>query len=168
MRSRPTTPKKITESADHLDSNARRSGLGLRMTYEPTYRQVLSGLDIGVPMGIGYAPAGKSSAGSGLGPHHGGDMTLGMNLTYLDVWRASLSVTHYYGPAGLFFDANHQTFLQTLRDRDFIAVGPSHVLIAVPEPLMTLKHHLAIAAWRPWAAAAPTPPRRPRRRRPLP
>jgi len=116
--------EKVTQGEDHLDPNSRRSGLGLRLSYEPTYRQALNGLDVGVPVGIGYAPAGKSSAGGGLGAHHGGDMSIGLNLTYLDVWRMSLAYTHYYGPEGLFLDAaNHQTFLNTTRDRDFVALS---------------------------------------------
>lgn len=116
--------QKVTENAASVDPNAQRFGMGLRVVFEPTYRQVMDGLDIGVPIGLGYTPAGKSSAGGSLGPHRGGDITFGLNAAYLDVWRISLNYTHYYGPQAPYLDAQgHQSFLQTLKDRDFISLS---------------------------------------------
>lgn len=111
----------VKENRESVDPNSRRWGAALRVAFEPSYRQVLDGLDIGVPLGLGYTPEGRSSAGGGLGPHRGGDMSLGLNGTYLDMWRFSLAFTHYFGSAAPYLDdANHQTFRQTLKDRDFV------------------------------------------------
>jgi len=116
--------QKVTENPQAVDPNTERWGAGLRVVYEPTYRQVLDGLDLGVPIGLSYTPAGKSSAGGALGPHHGGDISIGLNATFLDAWRLGLNYTHFYGPMGTFLDAqNHQTFRQTLKDRNFISLS---------------------------------------------
>jgi len=56
--------------------------------FTPTYRQVLSGLDLDVPFGIGYTPKGTSSVVSAFGPDHGGDVSFGANVTYLNVWKS--------------------------------------------------------------------------------
>ncbi|HEY3565679.1 MAG TPA: DUF1302 family protein, partial [Casimicrobiaceae bacterium] len=87
-------------------------------------RQVLPGLDVSIPVGIGYDPSGNSSVVANFngGAEHGGDMTVGVNGTYLDRWRFGLSFTHYFGPTGTFLDANN--FIsgkQALGDRDFVA-----------------------------------------------
>lgn len=114
----------VKEHPESVDPNTKRWGAALRVAFEPVYRQVLDGLDIGVPVGLGYTPEGRSSAGGALGPHRGGDFSLGLNGTYLDVWRFSLSFTHFFGPAAPFLDsANHQTFKQTSKDRDFVALS---------------------------------------------
>lgn len=115
---------KVTKNPGMVDPNTRRWGAGVRVSYEPTYRQVLPGLDLGVPVGIGYTPAGRSSAGGNLGSHRGGDITIGLNATYLSVWRSSLSFTHFYGREAPYLDAsNHFTFGQSLKDRNFISLS---------------------------------------------
>lgn len=116
--------QRVTENPQAVSPTTRRSGMGMRFVYEPTYRQVFPGLDVGVPVGLGYTPAGRSSAAGGLGVHHGGDMSIGLNGTYLAVWKFSLNYTHYYGPEATFVDANNnQTFRQTLKDRDFVSLS---------------------------------------------
>lgn len=114
----------VKENAESVDPNTRRWGAALRVVYEPMFRQVRDGLDISVPIGLGYTPQGRSSAGGSLGPHRGGDVSIGVSGTYLDVWRFSLNFTHYFGPEGTYLDsANHQTFKQTLKDRDFVSLS---------------------------------------------
>jgi hypothetical protein len=116
--------QKVTKNPGSVDPNTSRDGLAIRVSYEPTYRQVLPGLDLSVPVGVGYTPRGRSAAGGGFAPDKGGDMTLGLNGTYLDAWRFSLSYTHYYGPVDTFLDAaNNLSFKQNLKDRDFIALS---------------------------------------------
>ena len=116
----------ITDNPGVLDPNTDRDALGIRMIYEPTYRQILSGLDLSVPLGISYFPKGKSSVVTGFGPDKGGDMTIGLAGAYLDVWRFKMSYTHYYGSEKGFLDAaNHQAMKQSLGDRDFISLSIS-------------------------------------------
>ncbi|MDF1552255.1 MAG: DUF1302 domain-containing protein [Deferrisomatales bacterium] len=117
----------ITDNEDALDPNTDKDAWGFRMVYEPTYRQVLSGLDLSVPLGFAYFPKGKSSVVGTFGPDKGGDMSLGLNASYLDVWRFSLSYTHFYGPEEGFLTEPisdtvvPQSMKQSLADRDFVA-----------------------------------------------
>lgn len=123
----------ITRNAAMVDPNARRDGAALRMVYEPSYRQVSSGLDLSVPVGIGYAPAGRSLAlGNAFGVHHGGDVSVGLNATYESAWNASLSLTHYYGGEATPTVVTHApqtapqtayTYGQALKDRDFLSLS---------------------------------------------
>jgi hypothetical protein len=89
---------------------------------------VLSGLDLGVPIGLGWSPKGSRSMALGPGampPDGGGDISIGLNGTYLDAWRFSLGYTHYFGPIGTFIEGtdNHYSYKQSLKDRDFVSLS---------------------------------------------
>jgi hypothetical protein len=118
---------RITKNPAAIDPNATRDAASMRFVFEPTYRQVLSGLDIGVPLGVGYTPRGSRSMAlgpGGLPASGGGDWTVGLNGSYLDVWRFSVAYTHYFGPKGNFLDANnHYTYAQAMKDRNFVALS---------------------------------------------
>lgn len=116
------TRTEITKNPQALDPNTSTDAYGIRMVYEPKYRQVFSGFDISVPVGISYFPKGSSSVVASFGPDQGGDMNIGIKVTFWDVWRASLTYTHFYGSTDTLLDLNnHFTFDQTYADRDFIA-----------------------------------------------
>ncbi len=115
----------VTRNAGALDPDASRDAWGMRLVYEPGYRQVVSGLDISVPLGVSYFPKGKSSVVTAFGPDRGGDISLGMNGTYLSIWSFGLNYTHYYGREdnGSRTVAGHTvyTYAQNFKDRDFIS-----------------------------------------------
>ncbi len=112
----------VSKNRDALDPNATDDGVGLKLVYTPTYRQVFPGVDLSVPMGISYFPMGKSSVIGGFGPHQGGDMNIGVSATYLDRVTFGLTYTHFYGPEDTTLDAaNHFTFKQAQKDRDYLA-----------------------------------------------
>ena len=115
----------VTKNGAALDPNATRDATALRLILEPMYRQVFPGLDLSVPIGLGYSPKGSRSMAVGPGTFPadgGGDLSIGINGTYLDAWRFSLSYTHYYGEEQAFLNAgNNFTYKQSLKDRDFIA-----------------------------------------------
>lgn len=115
----------ITKNAAAVDPNATREAWALRMIFEPTYRQVAPGFDLSVPIGVGYAPKGSRSmvfGASSMPNDGGGDVTIGLNGTYLESWRLSLAYTHYFGTEKTFVDAASKlTYQQFLKDRDFIA-----------------------------------------------
>lgn len=116
----------ITKNPGALDPNTTRDAWSLRTIYEPSYRQALPGLDLSVPVGLGYTPSGRSSVVGGFGVPHGGDISIGLNGTYLDSWRLGISYTHYFGPAGTFLvpiTLANQTFKQSLKDRDFVSLS---------------------------------------------
>jgi hypothetical protein len=123
----------ITRNEAAKDPNGTRDGTALRLLLEPTYRGVADGLDIGVPVGLGWAPKGSRPLGSGNPnawiPEGGGDLSIGLNAAFRDTWRATLAYTHYFGDAGSFntnTPNNAYSWKQTLRDRDFIAASLSY------------------------------------------
>jgi len=110
-----------------LDLNATRDASSMRVIFEPMYRQALSGMDISVPLGLGYSPGGSRSRALGPGAfaaNNGGDVSIGINGTYLGDWRFSMAYTHYFGKEALFLDAtNNFSYGQSLKDRDFVALS---------------------------------------------
>ena len=121
---------KVTRNAAAKDPKGTRDGVALRVVVEPTYRGVLDGVDLGVPVGLGWAPKGSRPLASG-NPNAwiaegGGDFSVGLNASFRDAWRATLSVTRYLGQAATFNDVaanNAYTWQQALKDRDFIAAS---------------------------------------------
>lgn len=123
----------ITKNASMIDPNARREGTAVRVVYEPNYRQVRSGLDLSVPVGLGYAPAGRSLAlGNSFGVQRGGDISAGLNAVYESAWFVSLNYTHYFGREDTPTVVTHAvqtlpqtgyTYGQAMKDRDFISLS---------------------------------------------
>jgi hypothetical protein len=114
----------ITNNSAALDPNTRVSAVGLRVVYEPSYRQVLSGLDLSVPVVFGFNPAGRSSVVSAFngGVDKGGDLTFGIAGAYRDRWRFRASYTMFFGSEGTYLDENnHLSFKQALEDRNFVS-----------------------------------------------
>ncbi|WP_437419286.1 DUF1302 domain-containing protein [Stutzerimonas chloritidismutans] len=113
----------ITKNPGAMNPNATRDATNIRMVYEPSYRQVFPGVDLSVPIGVGYGIDGNSSVVGGFLGEHVGDLSVGLNATYLDVWRFGASYTHYFGPVDNAIDANgHGSYKQNLADRDFVAI----------------------------------------------
>ncbi|MES2262552.1 MAG: DUF1302 domain-containing protein [Pseudomonadota bacterium] len=108
-----------------LDPNTTRDAFGLRAVFEPSYFQVADGLDLTLPLGIGYTPSGRSSAVGSFGVEKGGDVSIGVKADYLKTWRLSLNLTHFYGAAGPISVAGIQSFKQFSADRDFLAFSVS-------------------------------------------
>jgi len=112
-----------------LDPNTTRDATALRMIFEPAYYQVVTGLDITIPIGVGYNVDGRSSAVGQFngGAAHGGDASIGVNGTWRQDWKFGLSYTRFLGTAGTFLKNNPVTntpvlsYAQALKDRDFIS-----------------------------------------------
>jgi hypothetical protein len=120
----------VTKNPQAVAALAERDAWGYRLLYTPSYRQVLPGLDISIPIGGSYFPKGRSSAVSGFGVDKGGDFNLGVAGAYLDVWRFSLTYTAFYGKENTFLvqsPAGSPTFSfdQSLKDRDFVSLSLS-------------------------------------------
>jgi hypothetical protein len=120
----------ITRNGNKLDPNTERDAWGWRCVFTPTYRQVVSGLDIGVPIGLSYNPHAKSSVVSvfnNTGIDKGGDFSVGLDGAYLDAWRFTLTYARFYGAKGLFQNglngttAQVKTFQNYFADRDFLS-----------------------------------------------
>lgn len=118
------TRTSVTRNAAMLNPNADKSATALRVVYSPTYRQILPGVDVSVPMGFSYTRGRSSAVGAGFGVDRGGDMNIGVTATYLNGWILALNYTHYYGPEGTTLDAaNNAQYKQALKDRDFISLS---------------------------------------------
>lgn len=121
----------ITKNAAALDPNTTRDALGIRMLASPTFYQVLPGIDLSVPVGLGYNPYGRSSVVTLFngGSAHGGDLSLGLSFDYQQSWKGGLSYTRYLGRAGGVLDpAGFYSFRQSLKDRDFISFSLQRTL----------------------------------------
>ena len=114
---------KVKNNPSLVSATAKRDAFALRGLFEPVYRRVIPGLDLSVPIGLGYAPKGSRSMALGPGtPEGGGDLNIGLNGTYLNTWIMSLSLTHYFGKEQPVADANgNLSYAQSLKDRDFLA-----------------------------------------------
>ncbi|MBB3177997.1 DUF1302 domain-containing protein [Variovorax sp. Sphag1AA] len=119
----------VRSNPEAIDPNATRDATALRFVFEPTYRQVLPGLDLGVPIGLGWAPKGSRSMALGPVPmpsNGNGDFSIGLSGSYLDVWRFSVTWTTYLGDAGTFQNGANFTdysYLQSLKDRRFLSLA---------------------------------------------
>lgn len=86
-----------------LDGGRTRDATAIRMIFSPSYRQALPGLDLSVPIGVGYTIDGNSSV-TAWGARHTGDFSLGLEGNYLATWQFALNYTHYIGKAVPFVD----------------------------------------------------------------
>lgn len=123
----------ISRNPAAMDPNTTRDALALRMVLSPTYYQVWSGVDLSVPIGLGYNPAGRSSAVFAFngGVAHGGDFSLGLTATCNETWELGMNLVTYFGHTESFLvPPNSNTaflsFGQALHDRDFASFYVKH------------------------------------------
>lgn len=116
----------ITKNAAALDPNTTRDALGFRVLMLPTWYQAMPGVDVSMPIGLGYNPKGRSSVLPLFngGWDKGGDLSVGLNFEVQQTWKAGINYTHYFGKAGGVLDdhANY-SFAQSLKDRNFISLS---------------------------------------------
>ncbi len=110
-----------------LNTTHTRDATVMRAVFQPEYFQVLPGVDLQVPVGLGYGIKGRSAVLQ-LSPEHGGDLSAGINFDYQKTWRGGLLVTHYYGRKGgvASLDPATNTFAsyrQYYADRDFLSLN---------------------------------------------
>ncbi|MFZ6756222.1 DUF1302 domain-containing protein [Undibacterium sp. Ji50W] len=112
-----------------LDPNTTRDATSARMIFEPSYYQVIDGLDLSVPIGLGYNIDGRSRAIFNFngGSSHGGDFNIGINATYRQDWKIGINYVRFLGTAGTFLKNNPATktpilsYAQSLADRDYLS-----------------------------------------------
>ena len=110
-----------------LDPHTTKGAFAYRMLFEPQYFQVLAGLDLSVPIGLGYNFGGRSSAIFNFagGTSNAGDYSIGLKGKYQNVWNIALTYSDYFGAAKTFTETlvpgsgapRQLTFDQSLRDR---------------------------------------------------
>jgi len=119
-----------TANCSNVDPNTTRDATSMRMIFQPDYYQVIDGLDISIPIGLGYGLSGRSRAVFKFngGVEHGGDMSVGVTGTYHQVWKGGVNYVHYLGGATPFLINNPATgnpmlsYGQSLADRDNVSL----------------------------------------------
>lgn len=119
-----------TANCSNIDPNTTRDATSMRMIFQPDYYQVISGLDISIPIGLGYGVDGRSRSVFKFngGVEHGGDLSVGVNGTYQQVWKGGVNYVHYLGKATPFLIPDPKTgnpmlsYGQSLADRDNISL----------------------------------------------
>ncbi len=102
----------VEQSGRGFDPDGNRLAMDVRALVEPHYFEVLPGLDITVPVGLGYNIAGRSSIDYAR-KSGAGDVEVGMSASYRSIWKASLSMKSFLGTPSN----------QPLADRDFLSVS---------------------------------------------
>ena len=95
------TRMRVTENEDMLDPEADKFAWQMKGVYTPQWKQVLSGLDLRLPMGFTYVGDNLTSAANSFFPYRGGgDLNIGIGGMYLNVWDFEFSYRHFYGSVG--------------------------------------------------------------------
>jgi len=118
-----------------LDPHTTQGAFALRMLFEPQYFQVLPGLDLSAPIGLGVNFGGRSSAIGNFagGASNAGDYSIGLKGKYQNAWNVALTYTDYFGAAKTFTETlvagkgspRQLTFGQTLGDRANVSLAVS-------------------------------------------
>jgi Protein of unknown function (DUF1302) len=128
-------PNGSNVSLGGLSVNTTKGAFAFRMIFEPQYFQVLSGLDLSVPIGVGYNFGGRSSSISNFagGASRAGDYSIGVKGKYQNAWDVALSYNDYFGKEKTFTETlvpgagspRQLTYAQSLRDRAYLAFNVS-------------------------------------------
>jgi len=81
-----------------LDTGRSRDATAIQFIYTPSYRQVVSGLDLTVPVGLRYTIDGHSAV-TQWDARGAGNANIGVTGDYLAVWQFSLTYSHFIGRA---------------------------------------------------------------------
>ena len=120
----------VTKNPAAIDPNTTRNASALRILFEPQYFQVYPGVDLTVPVGLGYNLHGNSPLDPKFngGTKHGGDFSVGATFDYRKQITFGVNYVTMFGSEGTYITPNappQSTVLQykqVLKDRDFISV----------------------------------------------
>jgi hypothetical protein len=119
-----------------LAKNTTQGAWAMRVLFEPTYFQVMQGVDLFVPISVGVNFGGRSSAVGNFagGVSDGGDFSIGARLKWASGWTAALAYNDFFGKVGTFTEPlvpgtaspRRLTFGQTLKDRSNVQFSLSN------------------------------------------
>ena len=103
------------------------------MIFEPQYFQVLPGLDLSIPLGLGYNFGGRSAAVINFagGASKAGDVSIGIKGKYQNVWNFALNYTAFFGKENTLTVTDPSTptrmlsYGQSLKDRNYVSFTAS-------------------------------------------
>lgn len=124
----------ISDNPQAVAKTTTRSASALRVLFTPNWFQVLPGLDLTAPIGVGYNLHGRSSVIPLFngGTEQGGDFSVGIDGIYDQRWTVSLRYTDFFGTEGAFLEPTNAlqmgqspnlSFDQALRDRGFVSLS---------------------------------------------
>ncbi|MDR7379298.1 hypothetical protein J2X19_003992 [Rhodoferax ferrireducens] len=93
----------MTDPDGAMDKDRTRDAAALQLVFTPSYRQIVSGLDLSVPIGLRYTLDGRSAVTT-WDARGSGNASIGLTGNYLGVWQFGLTYTHYIGKAASFID----------------------------------------------------------------
>lgn len=118
-----------------LDPNTTKNAWASRFLFEPQYFQVWPGVDLSVPIAVGYNFGGRSSAVASYagGASKAGDYSIGVKAKLYNEWNVAMAYTDYFGKAKTFTETlvtgagspRQLTFGQTLKDRAYVTLSVS-------------------------------------------
>lgn len=94
---------KTLRNGDQRDPGLDDLAYGMRGVATFDYYQVTPGLDLQVPIGLGYNFKGESpvaAAFNNYGANQGGDVSVGIVGIYQQDWKIGLNATHFFGSEG--------------------------------------------------------------------
>jgi hypothetical protein len=93
----------VSKNASVLDTTQNKSSWAWRILLEPQYLQIAPGLDLSVPISVGYVPRGKSSVVTNFagGFNKGGTASVGLNATYQNKYKFGLNYVRFIGSDAL-------------------------------------------------------------------
>jgi hypothetical protein len=96
-----TVPGRLPVGTAKVNLDRNKTSYGMRVIWTPTFYQVMSGLDLSVPVNVGWAFKGKSMIDNafpfGGSPDKGGEVILGLSGVYLTKWIGTVSAIRYVG-----------------------------------------------------------------------
>lgn len=102
---------------EKLNTDREDSSAGVRVVFTPTWYQVKPGVDLSLPINLGWSLAGLSQIDNAFpfagSPNGAGEMILGLTGVYLSKWTANVSYINYLG----------STMRQPLSDRDYLRLS---------------------------------------------
>lgn len=113
----------VTDNKDQLDPSATRDATAIQFSFTPDYFQVLPGLDLQVPISVGYGISGRSAVNGVLFPsEHGGNVSVSLKGDYKRTWRMAVNYNHYTGSSDSVIDPTGAfTYKNFHGDRDNIS-----------------------------------------------
>ncbi len=113
------------------NTGATRDAMDFMLLYTPTYRQVVSNLDLDFLVAINFSPYGKSVLGPGFNTYHGGFFNIGAEASYRDANHFTITYQRFYGnqlssviPGNPAYENNSiPSWGQGSGDRNYVAVS---------------------------------------------
>jgi hypothetical protein len=89
----------VDKNEEMVPEDLKDTAVMAQIVYTAKWHQVLSGLDLHMPMSVTYSPEGRAAGmqSGSYGNHEGGSWNIGIQAIYNSQWKAGLTYTDYFG-----------------------------------------------------------------------